>query len=99
MSTGISSWANPDAIGAIYPFVGSEMLLTVAGVAFWIWWHIKQIRDENRELEEAAAAHRREGLDKVMEQHRGWQQPEVVIEQTLSSPTPQGVPQGATSGG
>ncbi|HAO24115.1 MULTISPECIES: hypothetical protein [unclassified Methylophaga] len=71
MSTGISSWANPDTIGAIYPFVGSEMLLTIAGVVFWIWWHIKQIRDENRELAEAAAAHRSAGLDKVMEQHRG----------------------------
>lgn len=70
MSTGISSWSNPETIGAIYPFVGSEMLLTIAGVIFWIWWHIKQIRDENRELAEAAEAHRSAGLDKVMEQRR-----------------------------
>ena len=70
MSTGISSWSNPDAITAIYPFVGSEVLLTVAGVAFWIWWHIKQIRDENRELAEAAAAHQTAGVKKVMESQR-----------------------------
>lgn len=75
MSTGISSWSSPDAITAIYPFVGSEVLLTIAGVAFWIWWHIKQIRDENRELAEAAAAHQSDGLVKVMEQHRGYEPP------------------------
>lgn len=78
MSTGISTWSNPDAITAIYPFVGSEVLLTIAGVVFWIWWHIKQIRDENRELEEAATAHQSEGLEKVMEKQRA--EPVIVNE-------------------
>jgi len=67
MSTGISSWANPETITAIYPFVGSEVLLTIAGVVFWIWWHVKQIRDENRLLEQAAMAHQDEGLEKLMQ--------------------------------
>ena len=71
MSTGISSWLNPESITAIYPFVGTEVLLTIAGVVFWVWWHIKQIRDENRELDEAAAAHREEGLHNVMNRHNG----------------------------
>lgn len=71
MSTGISSWSNPETIEAIYPFVGTEMLLTVAGVVFWVWWHVKQIRDENRELAEAAESHQNEGLHNVMDKHRG----------------------------
>jgi hypothetical protein len=70
MSTGISSWSSPELITAIYPFVGTEVLLTIAGVVFWVWWHIKQIKDENRELEEAAIAHREEGIEKVMERQR-----------------------------
>ncbi len=37
MFTGISSWSNPESIGAIYPFVGTEMLLVIAAAVFWIW--------------------------------------------------------------
>lgn len=66
MSTGIASWSNPAEITAIYPFVGTEVLLVVAGFAFWIWWHVKQIRDESRELEKQAAYFREIGLDRAM---------------------------------
>lgn len=67
MSTGISSWSNPSEITAIYPFPGIEWLLVIAGFVFWIWWHIKQIREENRSLEEAAEHYRREGVRGTME--------------------------------
>lgn len=66
MSTGISSWANPESITAIYPFVGTEVILVIAATIFWIWWHIKQIRVENRELEEQAAYYRKIGLHEAM---------------------------------
>ncbi len=69
MSTGIGSWANPSEIEAIYPFVGSEVLLVIAGFAFWIWWHIKQMRDENRELDKQAEYYRKIGLERAM--HHG----------------------------
>lgn len=53
MSTnGLTSWAvDLKDIGAIYPFQGTETLLVIVGVAFWIGWHVWQMRHENRELE------------------------------------------------
>ncbi len=52
MSTnGMTSWAvDLKDVGAIYPFQGSETLLVILGLAFWIGWHIWQIRHENAEL-------------------------------------------------
>lgn len=82
MSTGISSWSNPETIGAMYPFVGTEVLLVIAAAVFWIWWHVKQIRDENRELEEAAAYFRRVGLREVMERNRA---PEARVLSTVDT--------------
>ncbi|MGB1234780.1 MAG: hypothetical protein ACPG5U_03505 [Planktomarina sp.] len=55
MSTiGYENWAVDLAeVGAIYPFQGWEVFMTVLGVALWIGWHVKQFRSESRELEEA----------------------------------------------
>lgn len=52
MSTiGISSWAvDLKDVGAIYPFQGWETPMVIAGVAFWVLWHIWQIAHENTEL-------------------------------------------------
>ena len=56
MSTG--NFANWDGdilqIGPIYPFVGSEGLMVIIAVIFWVVWHVLQIRAENRNLEEEA---------------------------------------------
>ena len=53
MATGqVDNWLNVDTFGAIYPFVGSEVLLAVLGYAFWIVWHIIQIRKENAEFQQ-----------------------------------------------
>ena len=53
MSTnGITSWAvDLKDVGAIYPFQGSETVLVILGLAFWIGWHIWQIRHETAELD------------------------------------------------
>lgn len=53
MSTnGMTSWAvDLKDVGAIYPFQGSETLLVILGLAFWIGWHIWQVRHENAEIE------------------------------------------------
>jgi hypothetical protein len=53
MSTnGMTSWAvDLKDVGAIYPFQGSETLLVILGLIFWIGWHVWQIRHENAELE------------------------------------------------
>ncbi len=52
MSTiGLTSWAVDLAnVGAIYPFQGSEFILAIVGIAFWVVWHIWQIGHENSEL-------------------------------------------------
>ena len=48
-TTGISSWAVDLAdVGAIYPFQGTEWLLTIIGVATWIGWHIWCMRWEKK---------------------------------------------------
>ena len=39
-------------IGPLYPFVGSEMILVIVAVIFWLWWHVQQLRAEQREYDE-----------------------------------------------
>ena len=36
------------ALGPIYPFVGWELLLVLAGFVFWLGFHVWQIRFEDR---------------------------------------------------
>lgn len=52
MSTnGMTSWAvDLKDVGAIYPFQGTEVLLVILGIAFWIGWHILQMRNEAAEI-------------------------------------------------
>ena len=51
MATGmIKNWADVDIYGPIYPFVGTEGLLVIVGIAFWIMWHIWQLKAETREF-------------------------------------------------
>lgn len=52
MSTnGMTSWAvDLKDVGAIYPFQGSEGLLVILGLVFWIGWHILQMRTEAAEI-------------------------------------------------
>ena len=56
MSTnGMTSWAVDLAnVGAIYPLQGKEVLFVVLGLAFWLGWHVLQIRRENEELDKQA---------------------------------------------
>ena len=54
MATGnVETWTGAITdIGAIYPFVGSEMALFVIGVALWIAWFVLQARMEDREYQD-----------------------------------------------
>ena len=60
MSTnGMENWAvDLKNIGAIYPFQGSEVLMVILGLIFWIGWHILQTRQESAEIEADMAADR-----------------------------------------
>lgn len=55
MSTnGMESWAvDLKDIGAIYPFQGTEVIMVIAGLVFWIGWHVLQARVEAKELADA----------------------------------------------
>lgn len=53
MATGaVDNWLNVDQFGAIYPFTGTEGLLTILGFVFWIGWHIYQMKKESTEFKE-----------------------------------------------
>ena len=71
MSTnGMESWAvDLKDVGAIYPFQGSEVLMVIIGLVFWIGWHILQTRHESAEIEADMTADRsgdetREAIDR-----------------------------------
>ena len=59
-TTIVESWSGADLsqLGPIYPMVGSEVILWIIGLAFWIGFHILQVRIEKKELEEDEAAAR-----------------------------------------
>ncbi len=54
MTTGsFENWAGTIAdIGPIYPFVGTETALVIAGLAYWIAWHVVQLKREAAKLKE-----------------------------------------------
>lgn len=52
MPTGLESFANPAEIGPLYPFVGTEVALTVITVVLWIAWHVITAREENQQWKE-----------------------------------------------
>jgi predicted negative regulator of RcsB-dependent stress response len=64
MSTiGYASWAvDLKDVGAIYPFQGTEVIMVVLGVAFWIGWHVLQIRQEEAEIAAEMKAEKRDDV-------------------------------------
>ena len=71
MSTiGYKSWAVDLAdVGAIYPFQGWEVFMTILCVVFWIGWHIIQFRRESEHLEKARKIGDKEKVQKAMERY------------------------------
>ncbi|HKL46650.1 MAG TPA: hypothetical protein VJ906_10470 [Roseovarius sp.] len=69
-TTIVESWSGADLsqLGPIYPMVGTEVILFIVGLAFWLAFHILQARIEQREMEEdEAAARSSERLQRVFE--------------------------------
>ena len=70
-TTAVETWAGADLsqIGPIYPMVGTEFILVIIGLAFWLWFHIAQARIEKREFEaDEAAARSPERLARVFDE-------------------------------
>jgi hypothetical protein len=74
MTTGlVASWSGRILdIGPIYPFVGSEGLLVILGLVFWVGWHIWQTRMETKEFEEDLARIKQAGgVSRALDQDQG----------------------------
>ncbi|OED46764.1 hypothetical protein [Leisingera sp. S232] len=71
MSTiGYDSWAVDLAeVGAVYPFQGSEGIMVVLGVIFWIGWHRIQFVREGKHLEEAKNMGDKEKINSLLEKY------------------------------
>lgn len=70
-TTPIETWAGADLsqIGPIYPMVGTEMILVIVGVLFWLAFHVLQAGIERRELDaDEAAARSPERLKRVFDE-------------------------------
>ena len=68
MGTGLDSFTDPQNIGPLYPFAGSEIPLAVIGILLWIAWHVQQIRTENREYTRATTLYREVGMVRALQQ-------------------------------
>jgi len=64
--TGLDSFTDPADITVLYPFPGWEVLLVVLALGLLLGWHIVQMRDENKEYDEALDLYRRVGMDRAM---------------------------------
>ncbi|MEI4233047.1 hypothetical protein [Roseovarius sp. D22-M7] len=70
-TTLVESWsgAELDALGPIYPMVGTEVMLLIAGLIFWLAYHVLQYGIEKKEMEEdETAARSAERLQRVFEE-------------------------------
>lgn len=67
----VSTWAVDLAnVKAIYPWQGAELIMVIAGVAFWIIWHIIQLREEKEEFEKDVAEYgSKESIKKALDEH------------------------------
>lgn len=52
-TTIVETWSGIDytQLGPIYPMVGSEFMLFIIGLIFWIGFHFAQAKIENREMQ------------------------------------------------
>ena len=71
MSTiGYENWAVDMAdVGAIYPFQGYEVPMVIAGVIFWLWWHIAQSRQETEHMENEMKMSDPEKIAKMLDRY------------------------------
>lgn len=72
-TTIVETWTGADLtqIGPIYPMVGTEFVLWIIGLAFWLGFHLLQGRIEKRELDaDEAAARDPDRLQRVFEAER-----------------------------
>lgn len=71
MSTiGYASWAVDLAdVGAVYPFQGWEVPMTILGVVFWLAWHWLQFAQESEHLDVAQKLGEQEKINRMIDRY------------------------------
>jgi hypothetical protein len=66
-----STWAvDLKDLGAVYPWVGLELIMVLVAIAAWILWHIIQISQENRQFAEDIKKYGgKESIKKALDDH------------------------------
>jgi hypothetical protein len=65
-----NSWAVDLAnVGAVYPWLGYEVIMVVIAVVAWLIWHFAQIREEENEFAEDIKLHgSKEKIQKALDE-------------------------------
>jgi hypothetical protein len=68
VSTGLTSFSDPESIGPLYPFADKVSLLVMTAIGFllWVLWHLAQGQAETKENQEAVELWDRVGLERAM---------------------------------
>jgi hypothetical protein len=66
-----SSWAvDLKDIGAVYPWLGLEVIMVLVAIAIWLIWHILQMRQEETEYAEDIKRYGgKENIKKALDEH------------------------------
>lgn len=67
----MTTWAVDLAnVGAVYPWIGYELIMVLVAVALWILWHVLQLRQEKEELAEDIRLYGdKESIRKALDEH------------------------------
>jgi hypothetical protein len=65
-----STWAVDLAnVGAVYPWLGYEVIMVVIAIIAWLIWHFVQIREEENDYAEDIKLHgSKENIKKALEE-------------------------------
>ncbi len=73
-TTVVETWTGADLsqLGPIYPMVGTEFVLFLIGIAFWLGFHLLQAGIEKREMQaDEDAARSPERVQRVFREEAG----------------------------
>ena len=67
----METWAVDLAnVGAVYPWQGTEVIMVIVAVVFWLWWHVAQLKGESEEFKADIAKYgSSEQIKKALDKH------------------------------
>jgi hypothetical protein len=66
-----SSWAvDLKDVGAVYPWIGLEVIMVLVAIAIWLIWHVVQMRMEEKEYADDIKRYGgKENIKKALDEH------------------------------